>query len=160
MRSKLFITATLMLGIACAQNVKEKKNTKDSFTNSNSKLNENSIKSFQVKGRCAVFYSPDSIEIEHLKNKIGEDNFYGVVDDNNYYNSEAMKILESKNIKIIITDNRYIEFIKDNGQTTLLDKKSFEAKWGVILFDGKKEPLSVNPVEIAPDVEKYFQKIE
>lgn len=166
MKNELIISGLLVLSIACAKGPKPKtaeveQKEVTSVVLPNQQASESEIrnqKPMQVKGMSAVFYSPDSIEIEKLKSKVGEDNFYQIVDDNNYYNSEAMKELEKNGIKVVVTDNRYIEFLKDDGRTSLIDKVSLEEKWGVILFDGKKEPLSVSPVDIASDIKKYFDK--
>jgi hypothetical protein len=131
---------------------------KDSVASESIKSDTSINKTTSAHGIIAVFYSPDKVTAEQLRNKLGEDNFYTVVDDNNFYNSEAMKVIDTYNIRVMLTSDRYIEFVKNDGEKSIMDCYSLESKWGVVLFDGKQSPLVTSPIDIEKDLKKYFIK--
>jgi hypothetical protein len=115
---------------------------------------------FEAKGKVAVFFSPSDAEITEMK-KNDEHGFYTVADDNSYYESIAREFLKKSNIKTVYTNKRYINFIRDNpdsGNQIFIDTMAIgKDEWGVLLFDGKKEPIRGDMVNIQPDYDKYFK---
>ena len=109
-----------------------------------------------IKGACAVLFSPDSIKINHLKSLYGEDNFYILTDDNLWYLSEARQFLQSKKIRIVETEKERIQFIQSNGRKIDVNISNTDTSWGYILFDGKKEPIKFDLIEIVGNHAKYF----
>ncbi|HLP86781.1 MAG TPA: hypothetical protein VK153_02800 [Candidatus Paceibacterota bacterium] len=120
-------------------------------------INTNDI--FTAEGKVAVFFSPSDTEIEEMK-KNDEEGFYVGADDTMYYQSVAGEFLEKNNIKTVYTNKRYINLKRDNaefGDEIMLDKKSLNQGWGLLLFDGKTYPVLADMVNVGPDFNKYFK---
>lgn len=107
-----------------------------------------SSQTFDAHLTAAVFISPTTDEIDSLKKKYGEDDFYIIADDNVYYNSEAMQYLRSKNIDFQSTRKRFIKFTGQNKKDVYLDTDKHKSIWSLILFNGKDEPVVISPVDI------------
>lgn len=72
-----------------------------------------------------LLLGPDEKEIEEIKKKQGEDNFYTIADDANYYSAEIFKAAPGT----IYTGYRIIDFSKENN---VFNKNKSEDKWLVI----------------------------
>ncbi|RXM51786.1 MULTISPECIES: hypothetical protein [unclassified Chryseobacterium] len=74
---------------------------------------------------CILMLGPDEEEIEELKKKQGEDNFYTIADDANYYSAEIFEIVP----KAIYSKHKTIDF---PNESYVFDKKKSEDKWLII----------------------------
>jgi hypothetical protein len=99
---------------------------------------------------CCVFISPDSTQIVTLKGNTIEDqeNFYTIADDNNYYDYEASKFLDSIKLKRIYPKTRYLKFVMSDGSLLVDTRSKISRGWITILFDVDKKPKIINPVDI------------
>ncbi|MFP3834827.1 hypothetical protein [Chryseobacterium sp. SIMBA_028] len=79
-----------------------------------------------ITSSTILMLSPDETEIAEIKKKQGEDNFYTIADDANYYSA---KIDEATPNKIIFTNHKRIDFPKEN---YVFDKKESQNKWVII----------------------------
>lgn len=110
-----------------------------------------------IKESCGVFVYPTDQQIAHLKEVSGEDDFYTIADDNNYYFGEAMELLRRGKISIVSPDTRYLLFVLQNRQMVYVDTQSEEfLGWTTILFNADSLPKFVNPVDISNEVGVYF----
>ncbi len=111
-----------------------------------------------ISDKAGIFVGPDSIQIEQLKNDLGEEDFYTVADDNNYYESEARDFLEQKYIKVVYPKTQYLRFKTSTGKEYIFDTKSKANRgWLTILFNPKKEsPIIVSLADIDFNFESYF----
>ncbi|WP_160140190.1 hypothetical protein [Chryseobacterium sp. c4a] len=80
-----------------------------------------------------LLLGPDDEEIEEIKKKQGEDNFYTIADDANYYSAEIFEAAPAT----IYTGYKTIDFPKEN---YLFDKKKTENKWLVIDYKEGSKP--------------------
>lgn len=80
-----------------------------------------------------LLLSPDEQEIEEIKKKQGEDNFYTIADDANYYSAEIFDAIPA----VINSDYKTIDFPNEN---YVFDKKKSEDKWLVIDYKPGSEP--------------------
>lgn len=80
-----------------------------------------------------LLLSPDEQEIEEIKNKQGEDNFYTIADDANYYSAEIFDDIPA----VINSDYKTIDFPNEN---YVFDKKKSEDKWLVIDYKPGSKP--------------------
>lgn len=112
-----------------------------------------------VTERSGIFISPDTEEIEHMKKEYGED-FYTAADDNLYYEYEADKLLEEKNIKTVYPKTRYLKFKTNTGQEYFFDTKTEDSpNWYLILFDPSKDrPEIISAIDIAEEYSSYFSQ--
>ena len=109
---------------------------------------------------CAVFTIPDSTQIAEMKGKTKEDEekFYVAADDHNFYQYEALKLLDSLHVKTIFTKTRYLKFVM-NDESILLDTKSTHAGLGLtILFRTGKRPEIVSVVDFEEAYNKFIRE--
>ncbi|WP_276877571.1 hypothetical protein [Chryseobacterium joostei] len=109
----------------------QKTERKSSLTqNSDQKVKADTI----ITSSTILMLSPDEAEIADIKKKQGEDNFYTIADDANYYSAE---INEAAPDKIIFTDHKTIDFPKEN---YVFDKKESQNKWLIIDYKAGSKP--------------------
>jgi len=111
-----------------------------------------------VSHKIGIFISPDSVQIEQLKKENGEEDFYTVADDNNYFEYEAAEFLKEKKFKIVHPTNRYIKFIS-NKKEFYFDTKAKAARgWTAIIFSPEKgAPKIINPIDIDLEYQEYYK---
>lgn len=104
-----------------------------SCTKTEQKL-EQKIKADTVITKSTVLLlGPDEQDIEEIKKKQGEDEFYTIVDDANYYSAEIFEAIPTS----IYTGYNTIDFPKEN---YVFDKKKSENKWLVIDYKEGSQP--------------------
>ncbi|MBI9052316.1 MAG: hypothetical protein JEY96_00770 [Bacteroidales bacterium] len=102
-----------------------------------------------VDSAAAVFYTPKDIQLEELKKKLG-DSYTEVINDNHYYSSKALMILDSIKINVIITKNYEIIFKGQHGVEFIINRLNLENKyWGLIFFNGTDSPEVVSLTEMS-----------
>lgn len=89
---------------------------------------------------AVLLLSPDEKEIEEIKKKQGEDNFYTIADDANYYSAEIYEAAP----KTIYFNHRTIYFPKEN---YVFSKDKFEDKWIVIDYKEGSQPKTYSLVD-------------
>lgn len=111
-----------------------------------------------ISDKVGIFIGPDSIQIERMISEIGEEDFYTIADDNNYYESEARDFLEKKNIKVVYPKTQYLKFKTATGKEYTFDTKSKASRgWLTILFNPQKEsPIIVSLAAIDFEFDSYF----
>jgi len=111
-----------------------------------------------VSATSAVFYYPDSAQIERRKKEIGEDTFYIGADDYafyldqcyNYFKGVELKTTEAKEVK-------YIKFVKADNTSTWVKLDTLPDLWGVFLFKPQKEPRLADMIAIEDDYKDYYK---
>lgn len=111
-----------------------------------------------IESKCAVIYEPTEKYIEKSKKNADEENFYVGADDFLFYISEANEYLESKNIKIVTTENdKILKFISNNKIVTIINPDLDKEMFGVYLFDPKQHPKKINITAISDEFESYMK---
>ncbi len=150
---KIIIPILLIILFGYLLNTNIKNNIINNQTQNQSSLDD----TLQINGIVGVFLGPNETEV----NKMNKENGKGLeeyVADSQYYQKLAWNFLNKQNIKTIFTIKRYIEFTKDSGEKIIIDREKINLNdWGVILFDGKKDPLKVDMTVIESEYEKYFK---
>lgn len=103
---------------------------------------------YNADNQNVIFISPTAKEINEMKKRFGEDDFYTVADDINYYRSQAYEFLESRTMKSYQTDKRFIRFTMKDGDTVYVDTEKIESKWTIILCDGYDKPYSSDIIDL------------
>lgn len=80
-----------------------------------------------------LLLGPDEEEIAEIKKKQGEDNFYTIADDANYYSAEIFEAIPAT----IYTDYKTIDFPKEN---YVFDKNKSENNWLIIDYKVGSQP--------------------
>ena len=110
---------------------------------------------------AAVFYNPDSLQLQKIK-EITEKNEYETEVHNCFYLMRNARIEMKKywpKIHIIETSvNRYLLFIKADKTRICIDLNTKGDMCGIFLFDGKKDPQLADMMNIDTALGFYFAK--
>ena len=114
-----------------------------------------------ITGESAVFYNPDSLQREKIK-ELTRKNEYETDEHNCFYLMRNARMVLKKywpRIHIIETSaNRYLLFVKAGKNKTCVDLNSKGDMCGIFLFDGKKEPELADMMNIETALGFYFAK--
>jgi|SRR6185437_2562598 len=114
-----------------------------------------------IKANSAVFYSPDSMQMEKIKS-VNEKIIFDMLTHNCHYQMENARIVIKKywpQLKIIETSkSRYLLFEKTNKTKLCIDLNDKNDMCGLFLFDGKKDPVLVDMPNIDTQLGLYFSK--
>jgi hypothetical protein len=114
-----------------------------------------------ITGESAVFYDPDSVQREKIK-EMARENDYATDEHNCFYlMRNARNVLKKywPRIHIIETSaNRYLLFVKADKNKTCIDLNSKGDMCGIFLFDGEKEPELADMMNIETILGFYFAK--
>ncbi|MEO7983924.1 MAG: hypothetical protein ABI688_07575 [Bacteroidota bacterium] len=114
-----------------------------------------------ISGNSAVFYNPDSMQREKIKEISSRENFETTDHNCVYLALNARMVLKRSwpRIRIVETSaNRYLLFVKDDKTGTCIDLNSKGDMCGLFLFDGKKVPELVDMMNIDTALGFYFEK--
>ncbi|HMK25110.1 MAG TPA: hypothetical protein VK483_03705 [Chitinophagaceae bacterium] len=114
-----------------------------------------------ITGESVVFYNPDSLQREKIK-EITRKNVYESNEHDCFYLMRNARVVLKKywrQIHIIETSkNRYLLFVKADKTRTCIDLNSKGDMCGIFLFDGKKEPELADMMNIETVLGFYFAK--
>jgi hypothetical protein len=114
-----------------------------------------------IKANSAVFYSPDSLQMQKIK-LVNEKPIFDMLTHNCHYQMENARMVIKRywpQIKIIETLTfRYLLFQKTNKSKVCVDLNSKNDICGLFLFDGKKDPVLVDMPNIDTQLGLYFHK--
>ena len=111
-----------------------------------------------IDKKAAVFFQPDSIQIEKREKEIGEENFYIGADDYLFYMHTANDFLDSLKFPILeIKDKKYLWFINADKSQTIIKLDTLPELWGIYLFDPSKRPKLVDMTIIDEQYKSYFK---
>ncbi len=114
-----------------------------------------------IDSPSAVFYYPDSLQLEKIKGTI-EKNAFASEEHNCFYQMRNARTVLKKfwpQIRVIETSRtRFLLFIKKDKIQTLVDLNSKGDMCGLFLFDGKKEPELADMMNIDTALGFYFSR--
>ena len=167
MKKYILILFSFYSFISCNEKIKEVEEKSNSINQnlivSKNKISENLSSTLNddtltINSKCAVIYSPTEKSIEKSKKDVDEENFYVGADDFLFYISKSSEYLESKNIKIVTTENdKILKFISENKITTLINLDLEKELFVVYLFDPKQHPKKINITAISDEFESYMK---
>jgi hypothetical protein len=105
---------------------------------------------------CIVIYGPDAEELKKIKMDYASIDYSELLGLNVNVQQRAIKEAEKRNLKRIISDKHIYTFKKKNGQSIQINRDTQPSKWGLILFDVKKEPILKTGTEPELDIKQYF----
>jgi len=106
---------------------------------------------------CAVVLYPSDEEISEMKEAYGEEDFYIVADDSNWYLGMAIAMLDSLGIKMATVHGDSLKFKGESGRWDFDIKKDSLSGWNIILFSRTKGPRLISTVDITVDeIRDYF----
>lgn len=110
---------------------------------------------------AAVFYSPDSIQLEKIKELTNPAAFESMTHENFYLMKFSRNEIQNNwsKIKIVEVRNaRFILFKLKDGNNECIDLNIKNDPFGIFLFDGYKKPLLTDMPNITTDLSFYFSK--
>jgi hypothetical protein len=108
---------------------------------------------------CGVFIYPTHQQIEEMKKEQGEDNFYVLADDSNFYQAQAIQILDSIGIKTVGTERQFLKFVGTESSWTLDIRKKNVPAWNLILFKKDKAPQPSPTIKLTLEsARNYFEE--
>lgn len=112
-----------------------------------------------IQGPVAVFFNPDSIQLEKIKAVTSQQVFASNTHDCFFQQRNARKILKQfwPQIEIVeVTDKRFLLFSDANNTATLTDLDANNDMCGLILFKTGKKPEAVDMTNAETALHYYF----
>lgn len=97
----------------------------------------------------------DSIKIDKLKEKYGEE-FFTIMDDNAYYLYESEKYIESKKNSVFKVSQKVIGYFIDN-QYVYYSVDAMKSPLNLLFYKKNKHPIEVIPIDVNLEFEKYYK---
>ncbi len=115
----------------------------------------------KISSAAAVFYTPDSLQLEKIKGVTEPMIFESAMHDCFYQMRNSRIILKQyyAHVKIIEAKNaRYLRFDKSDNRKEYVDLNSQNDPCGIIIFDGQKTPRLVDMTNLETELGFYFAK--
>lgn len=110
---------------------------------------------------AAVFYRPDSLQLENIKSISDAKMFDGSMHEYYYLMRNARSVIKKyfPKIKIIEAKNvRYLLFIGADKRKNIIDLNAKNDTYGLFVFDRKKPPQLLDMANIESELGFYFSK--
>lgn len=110
---------------------------------------------------CIVLIYPTDQQIAESKEEIGEEDFYIIADDNNFYMSNLIEFMKKINVTTITSNKRILKFIGNSEDYIVnLDKQNAPklASWNAILFNKNREPIFIDIANFDEEYIVYYMK--
>lgn len=117
--------------------------------------------SLKIEFNTAVFYQPDSVQKEKIKEVTDSRIFEGSMHEYFYQTKNAHIVLKKNWPKINIIEaknKRYLVFVKEDKTNDIIDLDKFNDAYGLFIFDGKKKPVLVDMTNLDEALYFYFSK--
>src|SRR5687768_10534726 len=109
----------------------------------------------------AVFYLPDSMQLERIKASTGKQVFEGSMHEYESQFRNSKNVLAADWAQVRVTEVkkiRFLRFIKNNKQVSLVDLNTKGDPYGLIIFNKEKEPQLVDMTNVDNELYYYFSK--
>lgn len=127
--------------------------------NSNTSPAGNNSDTLTINSRSAVFFQPDSLQIENRKKEAGEANFRAGAGDYIYYINTSVDYLGKQALPVLdAKDMKYLRFVSANGVVKLVKLDTLPDLWGIYLFDPRNSPYYADIIEIEEEFKAYFKE--
>ncbi len=114
-----------------------------------------------IKTLSAIFYNPDSLQLEKIKGILKKNEFESLTHEYFYQMKNARKELKKywPQIKIVESSKaRFLLFIKADKTKELVDLNTYQEFSGMILYDPTKEPIPIDMMNMGTEVAYYLKK--
>jgi hypothetical protein len=113
----------------------------------------------EIDFNCAVLVYPNDDQIQQMKSEYGEEDFYIIADDNNWYQARSIALLDSANVIKITAEKPFVRFVGNEGNWTLNLRRKGALSWNLIFFNQTKEPEVISTVDLTMEkIRTYFNK--
>lgn len=145
--------------IACNQNGKNSKLEAKNSRIINHKPKSTVSDSMVILGRAAVFYYPDSIQLNKIKSITDPQIADGTMHELQFQIKYSKKIIRSNWRELNILDARNVRFLvfkKDTGNQIIIDLDTFDDPYGLFVFNGNKAPVWIDMTNLEQGLHYYF----
>jgi len=163
-RKAILLLLTTAVAVSCTHTPGKNTNNKEAEKVYTDTIHRKPPSSFSdtvyVQFPSAVFYAPDSLQLEKIK-AVNNRTIIESMMHENFYQMRNSRIVLKQNyphIKIIETNARYLLFKKTAGNSEFIDLNTKNDAWGLIVSDGKKVPQLLDMTNIDTELEFYFSK--
>lgn len=114
-----------------------------------------------VNEDAAVFYNPDSLQLQKIKQENRPDYFESMQHESFFQQRNARIVLHQNwpAIRIIETSKaRWIGFVKKDKSRVYVDLDTKNDMAGILLFDTLKDPLLIDMMNVDTELFNYFKK--
>ncbi len=164
MNFRIFIFFILVTGLSCtgpSPKTKPVQNRQENKYDPNNKPPSSFSDTVGINSSAAVFYSPDSVQLEKIRSVMDSGAFEANMHEFFFLmrnarlvikkNRPQLNIIEAKNL-------RYLLFSKTDKTTECLDLDKKPDAYGLFIFDGQKSPQLVDMSNIDTQLGFYFSK--
>jgi hypothetical protein len=111
-----------------------------------------------IEEKSAVFFQPDSLQIERRKKKAGETDFYAGADDYIFYMNSALQFLDSVKLKTVeARDKKFLRFVGRDASQQLIRIDTLPELWGMFFFEPSKTARLANVLDIDQSYSSYYK---
>ncbi|RYG54829.1 MAG: hypothetical protein EOO01_00350 [Chitinophagaceae bacterium] len=113
----------------------------------------------RIESNAAVFYQADSLRMEVIKRDFAKNAIESMNHECLYQTSNAKEVIRKygHGIKVISAPGaRYLEFVKRNGNISVIDLETRRELCGVLLFNRINDPSPADMMNIETEVGFYF----
>ena len=113
-----------------------------------------------IGSKSAVFYYPDSLQLEKLKSILDTSVFEAITHEYFYQFRYLHTVLKKywPQVKIVEARNvRYLLFIKANGSAEIIDLDTKDDPYGLFVFDTRKKPDQLELTNVESEIGFYFK---
>lgn len=114
-----------------------------------------------IKEPVVLLYQPDSLQMIAIKNVNTPMVFESMTHEYVYQIKNAKNVLSRfwPTMKFLETNHaRYVQFIKKDNSSTIVDLNALNDITGILLFNAVKEPLSIDMMNIDTELNFYFKQ--
>jgi len=166
-KGQLYITVMMILSFAgCSGGINDKsQEVRDSAKTLKRKILAKPGSSYQdsliVVSPSAIFFNPDSLQMEKIRGVNDKAIFESLTHDCFYQMRNAKLVIERNWPAISVrwaTKARWLIFKKADGKVRTVDLNLINDICGIYLFDPSKDPLRTDMTNIDSDLGFYFKK--
>ena len=113
-----------------------------------------------VKQRSAIFYEPDSLQLEKIREVTNKNVYESSMHEYEYQFKNAKNLLHLywKDVKILEAKKiRYLHFVLSGGKTQTIDLDKFNDAFGLFVFDPSKPPRPIEMTNAGSLIPDYFE---
>ncbi len=117
------------------------------------------LDSIDVDFPVAVFFYPDSLQLQKLKNTLDSSIYKGIMHDYFYQMRYAHIVLKRDWPQLKIAESkyyRYIVFKKRTGADEAVDLNKINDVYGLLVSDGKNKSENIDLTNIETELSRYF----
>lgn len=156
------LISLLLLIIVCISCSKPKKKTvvKNKHPKSQPVKAAPKTDTLLINTTSAVRVDLDSVQIENLRKKYGDDDFYTGADDNAFYSYGLDSVIEAKKLPLAIAKGlkyKYLKFLQSDGKTTVVKIDTLPSPTNYYFFKPSATPYEPDITDPEGEYKAYFE---